>query len=116
MPLIICEINLILTWSADSVIYSTTGKIKFAKTNTKIYVPIVTLSAQDKGKLREQLKSGFRRTINRKKYQSIVATEWQNQYSDFLIDPGFQVVYRLFVLLFENDDDIKVHKDITLQK
>ena len=75
MPLIICEINLILTWSTDCVISSTTGKTKFAKTDTKLYVPIVTLSTQDNGKLLEQLGSGFRRTINRKEYQSIVAAE-----------------------------------------
>ena len=53
MPLIICEINLILNWSTDCVISSTIGKTKFAKTDTKCYVPIVTLSTQDNGKLLE---------------------------------------------------------------
>ena len=44
MPLINCEINLILTWSA-------TGNTKFKTTDTKLYVPIVTLSTQDNAKL-----------------------------------------------------------------
>ena len=44
MPLINCEINLTLTWSENCVISSTTGKTKFAITDTKLYVPIATLS------------------------------------------------------------------------
>ena len=46
MALINCEINLILTWSTDCVIFSGNGKTKFAITDTKRYVPIVTLSTQ----------------------------------------------------------------------
>ena len=64
MPLINCEGNLILVWSKDCVISSATGKTKFKITDTKLYVPIVTLSTQDKAKLPQQIKSGFRRTIN----------------------------------------------------
>ena len=44
MPLINCEVNLILTWSKDCVISSATGQTKFAITETKLYVPVVTLS------------------------------------------------------------------------
>ena len=51
MPLINCEINFILTWSENCVIYSATGKTKFSITDTKLYVPTVTLSTQDNGKL-----------------------------------------------------------------
>ena len=43
-----CEINLILTWSAGYIIFSATGTMKFAVTDTKLYVLIVTLLAQDK--------------------------------------------------------------------
>ena len=109
MLLINCQINLILTWSTDGVIFSATGKIKFAITDKKFYVPIVTLSTQDNAKLLEQLKSGFKQTINWNKYQSKVSSERQNQYLDFLIDPHFQGVNILFVLSFENEDDRKVH-------
>ena len=72
MLLINCEINLNLTWSADSFIYSTTATTKFAITDTKPYVPIVTLLTPDNAKVLQQLKSGFKRTINWNKYQSKV--------------------------------------------
>ena len=64
MPLINYETNLILTWSRDCVIANSTGAGKFVITETKLYVPIVTLSTQDNAKLLQQLKWGFKRTIN----------------------------------------------------
>ena len=74
------------------------GKIKFAITNTRFYVPIVTLSTQDNAKLLQQLKSGFKRTISWNKCQWKVSSKIQNQYLNFLIDSSFQGVNRLFVL------------------
>ena len=103
MPLIICEINLILTWSENCVISFATGKTKFAITDTKRYVPIVALSTQDNAKLLEQLKSSFKRTINCDKYQSKVSIEKPNEYLDYLIDPSFQGLNRLFILPFKNN-------------
>ena len=47
MPLINCEVNLILTWSKDCVITNSTGEGKFEITETKLYVPVVTLSTKD---------------------------------------------------------------------
>ena len=41
MPLINCEINLILTWSGDCAISSATVETKFKITDTKLYVPVV---------------------------------------------------------------------------
>ena len=64
MPLINCEINLILTSSADCVISSTTWETKFAIADTKLYFSVVTLSTQDNAKIIQQLKSDFKRTIN----------------------------------------------------
>ena len=48
MPLINCEVNLILTWSSDCVITDSVGAGTFAITDTKLYVPLVTLSTQKK--------------------------------------------------------------------
>ena len=105
MPLSNCHINLDLNGSEKCVIVATVlanqGAI-FSITDKKLYVPIVTLSTQDNVKLLEQLKSGFKRTVNWNKYQAEVSTEEVNQYLDFLIDPSFQGVNRLFVLLFED--------------
>ena len=46
MPLINCEVNLILTWSSTCVITTSTGAGRFAITDTRLYVPVVTLSPQ----------------------------------------------------------------------
>ena len=76
----------------------------------KRYVPVVTLSTHDNKKLLEQLKSGFKRTINWNKYESKITTERQNQHLDYLIDPSFQGVNRLFVLSFEDGAQRKSYK------
>ena len=73
MPLINCEIKLMLTWSANWVIYIVDGQTTFAKTDANLYIAIVTLSTQDNSTLLEQLKSGFKRTINWNKHLSKVS-------------------------------------------
>ena len=50
MPLINCEVNLILTWSVNCVIIYTNVANQvptFTITETNLYVPVVTLSSQD---------------------------------------------------------------------
>ena len=106
MPLISCEVNLILTWSANCVIVSTdvaNQNSTFAITDTKSYVPVVTLSAQDNIKLLQQLKSGFKRVINWNKYLSKPQLLAQNPSLNHLVEPSFQGVNRLFILAFEHD-------------
>ena len=63
MPLINCEVSLFLTWSSTCVVTNSSGEGRFTITDTKLYVPVVTLSTQDNAKLFQQSKSGFRRTI-----------------------------------------------------
>ena len=75
----------------------------FTITDTKLYVPVVTLSTQDNVNLLDQLKSGFKRTINWRKYQSKGTIQAQNQYLDHLIDPIFQGVNRVFALSIEDN-------------
>ena len=73
MPLINCEVELILAWSADCVIIynNVVNQVPtFTITETNLYVPVVTLSTQDNAKLLPQLKSGFKRTISWNKYLS----------------------------------------------
>ena len=105
MLLINCEFNLILTWSRDCVITNSTGAGKFKTTETKLYVPVVALSTQVNAKLLQQLKFGFKRTINWNKHESNIKTFAQNRYLNHLINPSFQGVNRLFVLSFENEND-----------
>ena len=107
MPLINCEINLILTWSNRCLIIDnpiTDQEPTFTIIDTKLYVHVVTLSTQDNAKLLDQLKSGFKRTINWNNYEPKVTVEQRNQYFDLLINPNFLGVNRLFVLSFENSD------------
>ena len=61
MALINCEITLDLTWSANCVICEEDRAITFAISDTKVYVPVVTLTIQDKGNLLQQRKSGFKK-------------------------------------------------------
>ena len=106
MPLINCEINLILTWSSTCVLIATNiPNATFAITNTKLYVPVVTLSTQENTKFLQQLKSGFKRVINWNKYLSKPELLAQNPNLNHLVEPSFQGINRLFVLAFENDDD-----------
>ena len=82
MPLINCEVNFILTWSANCVIVSTdvaNQNTTFTITEAKRYVPVVTLLTQDDAKLLMQLKSGFKRTIYWNKYLSKPVLLAQNQ-------------------------------------
>ena len=60
MPLINCEVELMLTSSKNCVITNSNRRGKFQMTETRLYVPVVTLSAQDNAKLLQQLKSGFK--------------------------------------------------------
>ena len=69
MALIDFEVNLISTWSRDCVITNSEVEGKFSITETKLYVLVVTLSTQNNAKLLQQLKSGFKRTINWNKYE-----------------------------------------------
>ena len=104
MPLINCEINLILTWSTNCVIVSTNfanQNATFEMTETKLYVPVVTLSTQDNSKLFQQLKSGFERVTGLNKYLSKPELLAQNPNLINLVEPSFQGVNRL--LAFEND-------------
>ena len=75
---------------------------KFKITDTELYVPVLTLWTQDNVKPRKQLGSFFTRIINWNEHQSKKANRAQNRYLDFLIDTGFQRVYRLFVLAFKD--------------
>ena len=106
MPLINCEVSLILAWFADcGIVYTNIAHqgATFVITEAKLYAPVVTLSTQDNAKLLPQLKSGFKRTISWNKYLSKPELLAQNANLNHLIEPSFQGVNRLFVLAFEND-------------
>ena len=127
MTLINCEINLILAWSENLLITNGARREKtvgtstnensqypevnnprnatFKITNIKMHVPVVTLSAENDKKLLEQLRIRFKRTIKWNKCKSEMTNQTQNNNLDYLIDPIFTKVNRLFVLSFENENE-----------
>ena len=125
MQLINCEVNLIITWSkkclltnkaigdavsaqggnpAVAAVDNTTNGT-FKVTDTKLYVSVVTFSTEDDNNFLEQLKSGFKITIKWNKYRSEMANQTKTNHLNYLIDPTFTKVSRLFVLSFENEED-----------
>ena len=124
IPLINCGVSLALSWSANYVTTSLEKRLvtagqgdnpavydgsqtnaAFKITDCKLYVPGVTLSAKNDNKLLEQLKAGFKRTIKWNKYRSEMSNQTKNNNLNYLIDPTFTNVNRLFVLSFENEND-----------
>ena len=114
MPLINCDVNLVLTWSSTCVITDSTGAGTFAITDTKLYVPIVTLSRQENAKILQQLKSGFKRVINWNKYLSKPELLRINPNLNHLVEPSFQGINRFFVLAFEGDAQRTSHSNYYL--
>ena len=123
MPLINCEVSLTLTWSENYVLKSRAYReavaaqgdnpavnrinnptnVAFKIKDTKLYVSVVTLSAQDDNKSLEQLKTGFKRTIKWNKCRSEMSNQDTTDNLNYLVDPTFTKVNRLFVLSFENE-------------
>ena len=87
----------------------------FQITNTKLYVPVVTLSTKDNVNLTKQLNEGFKRSVYWNEYNSKIETKEAdaNNLERFPLDSSFQGVNRLFVLAFNNtnNDANKVKRD-----
>ena len=118
--LISCEVSLILAWSENCVLTSKTYRkavaaqrnnaalteinnptsATFKIRDTKLYVPVVTLSTQDDNKLLEQLRAEFQKTIKWNKYRSEITNQTKTDNLSYLIDPKFTKFNRLFVLSF----------------
>ena len=82
-----------------------TTSATFQINNAKLYVPVVTLSINDNIKFLENIKQGFKRTISWNKYRSEITTQPKNNNFDYLIDPTFRNINRLFVLSIKNGDN-----------
>ena len=109
LPLVNCKIDLELTWHKDYMISSANAAVgqvvSFIITNTKLYVPVVTLSTKDNTNLTKQLNEGFKRSIYWNQYVSKLFPETPHKKTGitrFALDAAFQGVNRLFVLAFED--------------
>ena len=126
IPLINCEVEIILTWAKNCVLADMTVRdggnnndppaivapigLEFQIKDTKLYVPVVTLSKQNDINLLEKLKSGFKKTIRWNKYRSQMTIQNNNSNLNYLIDPRFTNSNRLFVLSFERIEENNVKK------
>ena len=101
MPLINCKVYLELNWTEDCNLSSAGNTAKFAITDTKLHVPIVTLSTKDSANLAKQLNEGFERSVYWNSYETKpakVIEQGKNIYE--LLNASFQGVKRLFVLAY----------------
>ena len=110
IPLINCKVELSLTWYENCILSSAGTAATFAITDTKLYVPIVTLKTEDNTKLSKLLSEGFKRPIYWNEYKVIPEKIYAaNENIRILIDPSWQGINRLFVLAYLNDNTSTVN-------
>ena len=102
MSLINCKIKLNLTWKKECVLSTDAGNAVFIINDTKMYVPVVTLSKEDNKHFIEQQNKGFQRSIywNEYKTKEINENADANVFKYINLDPSFQGVNRLFVMAY----------------
>ena len=102
MPLINCKIKLNLTWKKECVLSTGAGEAVFIINDTKLYVPVVTLSKEDNKDFIEQQNKGFQRSIYGNEYKTKEINEDvdANVFKYINLDPSFQGVNRLFVMAY----------------
>ena len=101
-PLINCKIKLNLTWKKECVLSTDAGDAVFIINDTKMYVPVVTLSKEDNKDFIEQQNKAFQRSIywNEYKTKEINENADVNLFKYINLDPSFQGVHRLFVMAY----------------
>ena len=106
MPLINCKINLNLTWKKECVLSTDAGAAVFIINDTKMYVPVVTLSKEDNKDFIEQQNKGFQRSIYWNEYKAKEKDEDANanNFKYIALDPSFQGINRLFVMAYNRVD------------
>ena len=106
MPLINCKIKLNLTWKKECVLSTGAGEAVFVINDTKMYVPVVTLSKEDNKGFIEQQNKGFQRSIywNEYKTKEINEDADANVFKYINLDSSFQSVNRLLVMAYNRVD------------
>ena len=80
MPLINCKVELSLKWYENCILSSAGTAATFAITDTKLYVPVVTLNTEDDAKLSKLLREGIKRSVYWNKYKVILKDYVANNY------------------------------------
>ena len=106
MPLINCKVEFSLKWYENCILSSAGTAATFAITDTKLYVPFVTLKTEDNAKLSKLLSERFKRSVYWNKYQAILKDHAENENIRERLDASFQGVNKLFVLVYAHGDNI----------
>ena len=104
-PLINWKIKLNLTWKKECVLSTAADEAVFIINDTKLYVPVVTLSKEDNKAFIEQQNKGFQKSIYWNEYKTKELTENadDNVFKYINLDPSFQGVNRLFVMAYSRE-------------
>ena len=102
MPLINCKVNLNLTWKRECVLSNQAGDAVFIINDTKLYIPVVTLSKEDSKDFIVQQNKGFQRSIYWNEYKTKEQNEDANNnvFKYINLDHSFQGVNRFFVMAY----------------
>ena len=103
MPLINCKIKLNLTWKKECVLSTDAADAVFIINDTKMYVPVVSLSKEDNKDFIEQHNKGFQRSIYCNEYKTkelVIEDADADNFKYIDLDPSFQGVNRLFVMAY----------------
>ena len=95
-----CKIHFELNWNKDCIM-PTIADTTFKITNTKLHVPIVTLSSKVNVKLVKLLEEGFKSPVYQNEYKAKIKSRNldKNNLTRFPLEASFQGVKRLFLLL-----------------
>ena len=105
MPLINCKVELLLKWYENCILSSAGTAATFAITDTKLYVPVVTLKTEDNAKLSKLLNEGFKRSVYWNHYKIFLKDYAANENITERLDASFQGVSKLFVLAYQRGDN-----------
>ena len=107
IPLIYCKVELSLVWYENCILSSAGTAAIFIRTDTKIYVPVVTLKTENNVKLSKLLSEGFKRPIYWNEYEVISNKNYNaNEYIREQLDASIQGVNRLFVFPYMRGDNV----------
>ena len=99
------QVELSLTWYENCILSSAGTAATFAITDSKLYVPVVTLKTEDNVKLSKLLNEGFKRLVYWNKHK-IILRDYDNEYIRQRLDASFQGFSKLFVLAYAHGDNV----------
>ena len=106
MPLINCKVELSLDWYENCILSSAGTAATFAMSDTKLYVPVITLETEGNAKLSKLLSKWFKRAIYWNEYNASSKNHDENSDIREHLNVSIQGVNRLFVLAYAHDDNI----------